>query len=579
MAEVSKPIMGQAILEWRQAPHRLKGRVLGEWLRVLGISRNAFYREAKDWGEMKERKTRCDQGTRKLPIPALKEAVERLWQLKHRPPPGVRLSSTETALVYGVGQGLLPPELAAVPIGSLNRMAREWGWQAAPERLTRWQAAWANQVHQFDSSHSEHFFPHRPDGDDWILRLRPRRMKNKEKIEGLAVIAYGLCDDHSGLRLSRYTVAAGESARGSIDFLQWAWSTDPEHAPFEGWPDELYVDNGPLTRHRAFDAFAERLGLKVTAHLPYKSRCTGKVENNWRTLWRKFENVFFFNPAWESFEIRLSELNRECAAFWREHNQSRHRQLDCSREAAWHQSIVARGGVVRVAPDAWDTVFVEAERRLDDAGCFDFKGAAYQVDGIWGCQIKVFVGLRSAGGDACATIIVQDQRDGKRYQAQPFELRAWGDFRGAPKSELTRLKEADEGKASRIPAPPSWVKAAGNVVVLPPRAAEVRESGFEMPQIPPSPPLEKGGESLEDLAAGVRVVQRETAEGGCPTGDIEEPLAPTLEQYIDLKIKARTQRLTPREANFVTWYEAEHAAMMQQFKGDIEMRVRLAAVE
>jgi hypothetical protein len=272
--------------------------VMQEWLAVLGISRNAFYREVREWGEMKDRKPRRDKGERKMAIPDLKEKVERLWQLKHRPPPGVRLGSTETALIYGVETGQVPPELLGVPIGSLNRMARELGLQANSERQTRWQAAYANQLHQFDSSHSEHFFPVRPDGDDWILRLRPRRMKNKEKVEGLAVIAYGLCDDHSGLRLSRYTVAAGESALGSLEFLKWAWSYDPGHAPFEGWPDELYVDNGPLVRHKAFDEFAARLGLKVTAHLPYKSRCTGKVENNWRTQWRKFENQYFYNPAW-----------------------------------------------------------------------------------------------------------------------------------------------------------------------------------------------------------------------------------------------------------------------------------------
>jgi hypothetical protein len=593
MAEVNKPIMAQAIRELREAPHRLKGRVLGEWLRVLGISRNAFYREAQEWGEMKDRKVRRDKGERKLALPALKEQVQILCQLKHRPPPGVRLSSTETALIYGVENGLVSPELAAVPVGSLNRMAREWGWQATEERQTRWQAAYANQVHQFDSSHSEHFFPLRPDGDDWILRLRPRRMKNKEKVEGLAVIAYGLCDDHSGLRLSQYTVAAGESALGSIEFLKWAWSYAPEHAPFEGWPDELYVDNGPLARHKAFDEFAGRLGLKVTAHLPYKSRCTGKVENVWRTQWRKFENVFFFNPAWESFEIKLSELNRECAAFWKKHNQLPHRSLSCSREAAWHQSILARGGVTRVEPGAWNTIFVEAERQLDAAGCFDFRGAAYQVDEIWACQIKVFVslkspGLRTAGGDACATVIVQDQRDGKRYRARPLVLREWGEFRGAPKSELEILKAADEGKVSRVPAPPSWIKAADNVVVLPPRAAEVRESGFQMPAGGGAGATDKEhrletcatGESLEEMAAGVRVIQRSTGETPEATSDMEEPLAPTLEQYTDLRIKvARGQRLSPREAAFITWYEGAHVAMMQQFGADVDMRVRLAVVE
>jgi len=567
MAEIDKPLLARAIREWEQAAHRQKGQVLGEWLRVLGISRNAFYREVSEWGRMKERKPRRDRGNGR--VRRLEEHVRRLWQVKHRPPPGQRLGSTEGALAYAVKNGIVPPELADVPVGSLNRLARELGLQAAPERQTRFQAAYANQVHQFDASHSEHFIPKRRDGDGWVLGMRRRRQKNKDKFEGLKLIAYGVCDDYSGLRLSRYLVAPGESALGSIEFLQWAWSYAEEHAPFEGWPDELYVDNGPLARHQAFEAFAARMGLTVTRHLPDKSRCTGKVENNWRSLWKRFETEYFFNPDWERFEISLAELNQEKAAFWKTWNQRRHRCLPVSRELAWHQSITQRGGVPRVLPDAWDTVFVEAERQIDAAGCFDFKGRTYQVDEIWACQAKIFCSITDGA------IIVQNSRDGKRYRAKPFELRAWGDFRGAPKSELERLKEADDGKALKVPAPPSWVKEAGNVVVLPPRTAEVRESNFVLPEPGghTGPPLQ----GLEELVAGVRVIERETAEGGCPT--MEEPLAPTLEQYIDLKIKARARRLSPREANFVTWYEEAHAAMMEQFKGDIEMRVRLAAVE
>lgn len=600
MAEVDKPLMGQAIREWEQASFRQKGAKMREWCRLLGIGRDAFYREAEKWGVMGERKARKDKGERK--IPKIQEMVKSLWQIKHRGVPGVRLPSTESALIYGVQQGELPPEIADVPIGTLNRVARELNLMPAAERQTRWQAEYANQVHQMDSSHSEHFIPVRqgPDGD-WVLKLRPRRMKNKEKVEHLSVIAYGITDDHSGLRLSRYTVAAGESALGSIDFLKWAWSGEAEHLPFEGWPDELYVDNGPLARHQAFDKFAERLGLKVTAHMPYKSRCTGKVENNWRTLWRKFENVYFLNPAWESFEITLSELNRQKAAFWKRHNALPHRRLPLSREAAWHRSIIARGGVVRIMPDAWDCIFVEAERRVDAAGVLDYQGAPYQVVGegtsaapIWNCKVKVFVRLRSdhqrsTGGtpvplDACATatptIIVQDLRDGKRYHTVPFELAVWGKLVGSPKCELERLKEEDVAAQLKIPAPPSWTAGgdacATNVHHLPVRQAEVRESGFEMPaQIPTSPPFSKGGEfggSLEELAAGVRIIEREEEAQ-------EEPLAPTLDQYVALKIRvAKGERLTPREAAFLPWFEEACAGLLKDFGADVEMRVRLALV-
>jgi hypothetical protein len=461
----------------------------------------------------------------------------------------------------------VPPEMLDVPLGTINRIARELGLMAASERQVRFEALYANQVHQFDASHSEHFIVHRQDGGDYVLRLAQRWIKNKDRSERLKVIAYGLCDDYSGYRLSRYTVGAGESALASIDFLKWAWSCEPEHAPFEGWPDELYVDNGPLARHQAFDEFAGRMGLKVTAHMPYKSRCTGKVENNWRIQWKNFETNFFFNPAWQNFEILLSELNQELAAFWKDRwNQRRHRRLPMSREDAWRHSIMERGGNIRVDSGAWDTIFAEAERALDASGCFNFRGAVYQVEQakIWSCQVKVFCNIKDG------SLVVQDQRDGRRYRAAPLEIMAWNKFRGSPKSELERLKEEDAAAAPRVSAPPTW-RGESNVVTLPVRPAEVRESGFEMPE------KEHRLEACAtgpDLAAGVRAIE-ETPGGP----DAEDPLEPTLNQYVILKIKAaRGEPLAPREAAFLPWFEEACAGLLKDFRADVEMRVKLALV-
>lgn len=578
MAEIDKGLLAQAIREWSQAPHRDKGRKIGEWCRVLGIGRDAFYREAGEWGRMKERKAREEKRPRRLAVAEIEKHVATIIAIKHRPPAGVRVGSTENAVRYAAAHPDLygvPMAILDVPLGTINRIARELNLRVEAERQVRFEALYANQVHQFDASHSEHFMVARQDGKEWILKLAPRWMKNKDRAERLKVIAYGICDDHSGYRLSQYTIGAGESALASIEFLKWAWSAEPEHLPFEGWPDELYVDNGPLARHQAFDEFAKRLELKVTAHLPYKSRCTGKVENNWRTQWKNFETTYFFNPGWQNFEISLTELNQELAAFWRERwNQRRHRRLPWSREEAWHKSIVARGGVVRVEPGAWDTIFVDAERTLDAAGCFNFKGPVYQVREIWSCKVKVFANIRDG------SLVVQAP-DGRRYRAVPFEMQEWGDFRGSPKSELTRLKEEDAA-APKVSAPPTWQRSAGGdacatkITFLPVRQAEVRESGFELPpgegaQAGMPAPLE----SLEELAQGVRIIERDEADPAAA----EEPLAPTLDQYVALKIKeARGERLTEREAAFLPYFQEECAGLLKQFGGDVAMRVKLALV-
>ena len=574
MAEVDKGLMAQAIKEWRGAPHRTRGQVLAEWLSVLGVSRAAFYRDARGFGMVQqERKTRSDKGEHKNQ--QVEAFVKRIQQIKHRPPPGQRIGSTEGARNYALSQGMLqefPPEVIDMPVGSINRIARELNLRVTARRENRFEAHYANQVHQFDASHSEHFIPHRKDSGEWVLRMRRRRQKNKEKAEHMKLVAYGICDDYSGYRLSQYVVAPGESALGGINFLQWAWSSELEHAPFEGWPEILYSDNGPLTRHQAFSVFAERLTLKVETHMPYRSQATGKVENNWRTLWKRFETEFFFNPAWESLEISLTEFNQETAAFWKGWNQKRHRRLPISREMAWHRSILDRGGVVRVEPGAWDTIFVEAERNLDAAGCFDYRGATYQVKEIWNCKGKVFCNIRSAGGDACATNLIVQAADGKRYTAVPYEPARWGEFRGSPKSELDLLKEADIDKALKISAPITW-RGEGNLVHLPVRGTEVRESGFEMPEAP----AKRSAASLDDIAAGMTVEQGAGVRGQGP----EEPeiYASEVEWYeAMLRKQFRGEQLSEETMGRMDEMRLNSRAV-KLLGGDMERRARLAAVE
>jgi hypothetical protein len=75
------------------------------------------------------------------------------------------------------------------------------------------------------------------------------------------------------------------------------------------------------------------------------------------------------------------------------------------------------------------------------------------------------------------------------------------------------------------------------------------------------------------MAAGARVIVRDEEE------TIEAPLAPTLDQYVALKIKsARGERLTGREAAFLPWFEEACAGQLKVFGKDIEMRVKLALV-
>jgi hypothetical protein len=492
--------------------------------------------------------------------------------VKYRVPKHVRQGATADAVRYAVRQGLAPEELLAVPLGTINRIAREVNWRETARRQNRFEAAYANQVHQFDASHSEHFIPVKKVGGEWVLKLRPRRQKNKEKAEKVKVIAYGLTDDMSGYRLSRYLVAPGESAAGGISFLQWAWAKEAAHAPFRGLPEILYMDNGPLARKAAFREFAKRVGVAVETHEPERAEATGKVEANWRAMWKRFETPWFFDPNWGKREIALSELNQELAAFWRDWNKKLHRRLNLTREEAW-LTVMSRGGVVDIDPSAWRTIFHRESRRVDAAGCFDFRGTAWQVREIHACEVWVYQGVVDGA------LLVEDRRDGRRYQPQPFVPKVWGEYRGSPKTDLEKLLEEDRGRQAEVAwQPPTWREdhrqdacATGKVVHLV-RAGEVRESGFK---IPPSPPLEKGGESLEELARGAEVVP--SSESRVPSPEL---FATPLERYAVLKVRELAgERLAPEEAQFLREIETEYAEPVRLMRNSLESRARLAAVE
>ena len=90
-----------------------------------------------------------------------------------------------------------------------------------------------------------------------------------------------------------------------------------------------------------------------------------------------------------------------------------------------------------------------------------------------------------------------------------------------------------------------------NVLYLPPRTKEIRESGFEMP--PTRQP--EVSPSMEDLAQGVGLIDRSI--------DQERLFASPLERYDFLvKKEASGEALTPEEVQFMAWFRAEYDEML-----------------
>ena len=175
-----------------------------------------------------------------------------------------------------------------------------------------------------------------------------------------------------------------------------------------------------LAKNPIFQIFCERLKVEIITRGPNRPQVTGKVANNFRTQWKRFETIFFANPNWRNFEISLTELNKQLSFFWRKRNQEPHRGAHISKESAW-STIFDKGNLIEVDYEAWQTLFQRYSRKVDPAGCFYFKGSKYQVKEIHACDAWVYTGFVKG------ELIVQDKRDNKRYEPIPFEPKKWSD--------------------------------------------------------------------------------------------------------------------------------------------------------
>jgi transposase InsO family protein len=531
--------------------------VLARRLPLLGMSLGTFHRWRVWLGERARRQSPETKGM--MQDPRRVKWVKEIMAVKYSRHKGVAKLSTKYALVEAAAQGRVPPEALEVPLGVINNIARQEGLVETPRRGARFEAAGPNFLHQVDATGSRHFFPYKNVGDDWILRLRPGQLPNKEKYEGLRVWCWGLADDFSGFRVQRYCVAPGEAALDGIDFLKWAWTPQAAHAPFEGLPQLLYLDNGALAKYAPFRVFCEEAGVDLRTHEPYRPQAKGKVETGFKDLKNDFEGRFMRDPGWKTREITLAELNQELAWFRQETNRTAHRRLPLTKEQAWLRIMLA-GGPARLTPESWERIFTQnLFRTLDDAGCFSLGGAVYQVADrqLWACRVQVFV---SVTGDQ---VMVEDLRDGTRYAAAPFAPAPAGEWRASPKTALEKARaEVEETQAGKPAAPTTWKpeEKAGGALLHLVKAGEVREVSDQLAVISDQFAEDRRPQtenlSLAELAAGITLIQ-EPGVGGQGPG--ERLFATPLERYEHLVAQeAREEALTAADREFLAWFKGEY---------------------
>jgi hypothetical protein len=409
---------------------------------------------------LKERKLRSDKD--KIPAQYV-EWTKTIWMVKLRPPKENGVIATDQAIQYALKSGIIPPGAASIPVSTYNRYARILQLNRSGGRWARFQAKYGNLVHQIDASSSAYLYIARIENGEPILKLHRKaaNYKNKPVPTRQRPIIYGLVDDYSGALYAQYYSAEGESAADGLDFLNNTWAKPgmAHAAPGSAWrlhglPKLLYMDNGPLSKAGPVNELLNRLDVKKINSRPYEAKGKGKIERPWRTMWRRFELTFFMVDDWQSFEITMTELNRQFQQnYLTEYNNRPHRyNKDISRIDAWWQSVNERGGVIDIPADTLSTVF-RREQRVVRGGYFNYLNNEYEVKGLDEGTVWVYEGIFND------RLIVEDVKTHRKHNVTLFEPLSFGQKFEIVKSEAEKIAEESQDKIHITE--PYYMTAAG----------------------------------------------------------------------------------------------------------------------
>lgn len=414
--------------DWERAPYGGKTVVVTRWSKLLGIDYSTLYRALPTDRERKGERL----------IAGIDAAAVIVAEFKFMAPEHRRCKVTEDAIQQAIDNGKIDARFGDVPVATFDRVIRELGLAPKKDRKVRFQALRPNQLHHIDASGSDAFYITAilPNGD-YLLKLHKghRHYKNKPLLDGLGPWLYGVVDDYSGCWTVRYCAARGESSFDNIDFLCWAWSPDCG-MDWYGCPERLMGDKGPMIRDNSIREFLKRCGVTIEKTMPGNKDEHGKIEKVWDIIWKRFEATFFTGD-WKNFSITMSELNRSLAIFQRAwHRTRKHRfEKKFNRLQMWER-INLNGGAALFSTDAIKTIVRAWTRKIDQCGCCTIDGATYEVKGLHLAKVRIY------RGRVDDRLVAMDLKDGRKYEVVEFQPQELDDFKGQPKTEHRKIREA-----------------------------------------------------------------------------------------------------------------------------------------
>ena len=284
-------------------------------------------------------------------------------------------------------QRLAPGALTA---STINRHLRRLGYDhermVRPPPAVRFQAEHSNALWHFDMSPSD------------LKQLKAPPWIDTDRRGTPTLMLFSAVDDRSGTAYQEYRCVYGEDTETALRFLFNAMSRKAdENDPFQGIPEALYLDNGPVAKSAVFRRVMESLNVEVMTHMPAGSdgrrttaRSKGKVERPFRTVKEAHETLYHFHePETED------EANRWLARYIASYNRGDHRSEPHTRIDDWLAHLPADGVRQMCAWERFCAFAREPERRRVGIDCrLTVAGVTYEVDAeLAGETVVVWWGL------------------------------------------------------------------------------------------------------------------------------------------------------------------------------------------
>ena len=292
-----------------------------------------------------------------------------------------RKISTKRAIELLEDHGVETPDgLVKAPKGRLaratiDRFMRQAGYDhrriIQPSAAVRFQARRSNELWQFDMSPSD-------------LKHVKAPLWSEESRGKPTLMLFSVVDDRSGADYEEYRCVYGEDAESALRFLFNAMAPKPEEEmPFQGIPESIYMDNGPVSRSKVFQSVMGSLGVRILTHLPPSkdqrrtaARAKGKVERPFRTVKEAHETLYHFHEPKDEAEANLW-LRRYLINY----NNQKHRSEPHSRVEDWLKNLPPNGVHAMCSWERFCAFAREPEKRqVGGDARISIDGAEYEVD-------------------------------------------------------------------------------------------------------------------------------------------------------------------------------------------------------